>query len=355
MPDSTGCCGPGPFRAGRITAVVAPGSGHAVGEVCTLVGGTATSLAASVKILRIDNTGGVDTAPNSAYVYIGGTYSAPSSGTITMSETACSSGGSGATYDVEFGAPAFIDTQGAVQVVAYNSLAGGHQIVNFLGRSGVNSVTYIAQITEQGIHGYAGLKLEGSNTYPTTASSTILDEDSGVARLTSVGINASNNGVVAVNTTRSDGSNPLTILASTAGGTIVLPSGAIQARGLNDLAAASTVVLDEVSAGLARLSSFGPNASTNGQFELISERSDGSNPLTVISTSVVGDVIINTGSLQLGVVTTVGALGTCASGNKGYTKVVTDAAATPVYNATVAAGGSTVLAAFCNGTNWVNH
>lgn len=44
----------------------------------------------------------------------------------------------------------------------------------------------------------------------------------------------------------------------------------------------------------------------------------------------------------------------CASGTKGGLAYVTDGAATPVYNATQAGGGSTVVKVFCNGSNWVN-
>lgn len=48
-------------------------------------------------------------------------------------------------------------------------------------------------------------------------------------------------------------------------------------------------------------------------------------------------------------------LPTCAAGTAGQEYYVTDAAATPVYNATAAGGGSVVIPVFCNGTNWTNH
>jgi len=52
---------------------------------------------------------------------------------------------------------------------------------------------------------------------------------------------------------------------------------------------------------------------------------------------------------------TVATLPTCNAGAKGFMYAVSDAAATPVYNATVAAGGSVSIPVYCNGTNWTNH
>lgn len=60
------------------------------------------------------------------------------------------------------------------------------------------------------------------------------------------------------------------------------------------------------------------------------------------------------GVIQNTPTTTVASLGTCNSGAIGTQKYVTDAAAVPVYGATVAAGGSQYLRATCNGTNWIN-
>ncbi len=51
---------------------------------------------------------------------------------------------------------------------------------------------------------------------------------------------------------------------------------------------------------------------------------------------------------------TVGTLPTCNSTYEGSIAYVTDAAAAPVYNATVAGGGSTKIQVFCDGTNWKN-
>jgi hypothetical protein len=51
----------------------------------------------------------------------------------------------------------------------------------------------------------------------------------------------------------------------------------------------------------------------------------------------------------------VATLPTCNAGLDGAMAEVTDAAATPVYNATVAAGGTVKLPVFCNGTAWTNH
>jgi hypothetical protein len=48
-------------------------------------------------------------------------------------------------------------------------------------------------------------------------------------------------------------------------------------------------------------------------------------------------------------------LGTCAVGNKGQGKIITDGANTPTYAATTTGGGSTLIRAICNGTNWTNH
>jgi len=46
---------------------------------------------------------------------------------------------------------------------------------------------------------------------------------------------------------------------------------------------------------------------------------------------------------------------TCNATNRGAYSFITDGAASPVYMATMAGGGSTVTPVFCNGTNWVNH
>lgn len=51
----------------------------------------------------------------------------------------------------------------------------------------------------------------------------------------------------------------------------------------------------------------------------------------------------------------VSALPTCNAAMKGGMAMVTDAAAIPVYNATLASGGSVIIPVFCNGTNWTNH
>lgn len=52
---------------------------------------------------------------------------------------------------------------------------------------------------------------------------------------------------------------------------------------------------------------------------------------------------------------TVGTLPACNTTLKGGLAYVTDAAAAPVYNATVASGGAVIIPVFCNGTNWTNH
>lgn len=59
------------------------------------------------------------------------------------------------------------------------------------------------------------------------------------------------------------------------------------------------------------------------------------------------------GGVQLAV-STVAQLPTCDVSHIGIIRAVTDAAATPVYNATVAAGGAVRVVVMCNGTNWVN-
>lgn len=51
---------------------------------------------------------------------------------------------------------------------------------------------------------------------------------------------------------------------------------------------------------------------------------------------------------------TVSQLPTCDVSHLGIMRAVVDAAATPVYNATVTAGGTVRVAVMCNGTNWVN-
>lgn len=51
----------------------------------------------------------------------------------------------------------------------------------------------------------------------------------------------------------------------------------------------------------------------------------------------------------------VAALPACNASTEGMMVVVTNAAATPVYNATAAGGGTVVIPVLCNGANWVNH
>lgn len=74
-----------------------------------------------------------------------------------------------------------------------------------------------------------------------------------------------------------------------------------------------------------------------------------------------GDITTSGGSIFTGAGTilgnanTVSSLPVCDTTSKGSIKYVTDAAASPVYNATVASGGSVAIPVFCNGTNWVNH
>ncbi len=50
----------------------------------------------------------------------------------------------------------------------------------------------------------------------------------------------------------------------------------------------------------------------------------------------------------------VASLPTCDATNEGSNYGVNDAAAVPIYNATVASGGSVHIPVYCNGTNWVN-
>lgn len=52
---------------------------------------------------------------------------------------------------------------------------------------------------------------------------------------------------------------------------------------------------------------------------------------------------------------TVAALPACSATTRPFPRMVSDAAASPVYNATVTGGGSLYLPVFCNGTNWTNH
>lgn len=59
------------------------------------------------------------------------------------------------------------------------------------------------------------------------------------------------------------------------------------------------------------------------------------------------------GGVQLAT-STVAGLPTCDVSHLGILRAVTDAAATPVYNAIVAAGGTVKVVVMCNGTNWVN-
>ena len=68
-----------------------------------------------------------------------------------------------------------------------------------------------------------------------------------------------------------------------------------------------------------------------------------------------GEMVIGGSTFQIRTIKTVSTLPTCNSGAEGTFAAVSDAAATPVYNATVASGGSVHISVYCNGTNWVNH
>lgn len=59
------------------------------------------------------------------------------------------------------------------------------------------------------------------------------------------------------------------------------------------------------------------------------------------------------GGVQL-TTSTVAQLPACDVSHVGILRMVTDAAATPVYNATVASGSTVKVVVMCNGTNWVN-
>lgn len=59
------------------------------------------------------------------------------------------------------------------------------------------------------------------------------------------------------------------------------------------------------------------------------------------------------GGVQL-LMSTVAQLPTCDASHVGILRGVYDAAAVPVYNATVAGGGAVRVVVMCNGTNWVN-
>lgn len=61
------------------------------------------------------------------------------------------------------------------------------------------------------------------------------------------------------------------------------------------------------------------------------------------------------GKITLGLSSTVSGLGLCDAGQLGALRIVTDAAASPAYNATATGGGSITLPVFCDGTNWKNH
>lgn len=58
------------------------------------------------------------------------------------------------------------------------------------------------------------------------------------------------------------------------------------------------------------------------------------------------------GGTQL-LVSTVAQLPVCDVSHIGIIRVVTDAAATPVWNVVVAGGGTVVVGVMCNGTAWV--
>lgn len=70
--------------------------------------------------------------------------------------------------------------------------------------------------------------------------------------------------------------------------------------------------------------------------------------------NVAGGVARFAGNILL-VPVAVNSLPTCNAAAEGMIAAVNDAAATPVYNATVANGGSVKIPVYCNGTNWTNH
>jgi len=71
----------------------------------------------------------------------------------------------------------------------------------------------------------------------------------------------------------------------------------LQTTGANTLDVANSATLDYAS-GFARLLSDGPDNTTNGLFQLVSQRANGSNPLVVLSTDLTGNVALNSGNLS---------------------------------------------------------
>jgi hypothetical protein len=89
----------------------------------------------------------------------------------------------------------------------------------------------------------------------------------------------------------------------------------------------------------------------NGRLQLIN---NSSGSLKITNFNADGSTSF-AGPIKLSVIPTVATLPTCNAGAEGTFNAVSDAAAAPVYNAIVAAGGTVHIPVYCNGTNWVNH
>lgn len=94
---------------------------------------------------------------------------------------------------------------------------------------------------------------------------------------------------------------------------------------------------------------------TSQTADLLRINSDTHTDGDMLKVTAAGKMVIGGPTVQIKTILTVSTLPTCNSGAEGTFAAVNDAATTPVYNATVASGGSVHISVYCNGTNWVNH
>jgi hypothetical protein len=173
--------------------------------------------------------------------------------------------------------------------------------------------------------------------------------------------------------------NALTINAASASfGLLIFPNGSTDAQQVvasagnqasiklrgNGNSGAAAFQLNQDSSGnanLLQLANAPLNIGTNGTTRIIAAAAGN----ITVNAPTSGTALTVTGvSGQLAVVPTqpvgtptftVAGLPACNAILKGGLAYVTDAAATPVYNASVTGGGAVIIPVFCNGSNWTNH
>lgn len=308
-----------------------------------------------------------------------GSYSVVPSKTMTATQGSTSGSGTGATFTVTFAPQAgFLlpptnspnfgaqnTNQAAynmcVGYLCLNAVTSGVEDTAF-GWEALNTLTTGNLDTAFGVHalgsittgfGNTGVGVDAGRNVTTGFNNTIVGQGAiggvsaaGVLRSTAIG-----QGSLAVLATGADFDTALGIL-----------SGGAMTTGNHNTIIGARVANTTLTTGSRNILIGTDNncdtaaAATNDNFQICA--STGAVPL--ISGSLVAatttPVTFNS-PIQIAAAakTVVGSLPTCNAAAEGTWMEVTDAAAAPVYNATVAAGGAVHIPVFCNGTNWTNH